>query len=138
MNISRPLIFSLVLAAAMSVFAFVTASRLPADAVLPTHWNASGGADGFSPALWALMMPAGMVAFVSLLFATIPSIEPLQDRLENSAPVLRATWIGMIFLFLIIQAVIALPTYGIALSVNSVLVGVGILILLLGNALPKS
>lgn len=138
MNVTRPLLASLTLAAAMAVFAFVTAARLPADAVLPTHWDASGTPDAFSPALWALLMPAGLAAFTSLIFAIIPRIEPLQDKLEGSAPLLRACWIGVMLLFVIIQATIGLPAYGIDMPVNAIMLGVGLMLFMLGNALPKS
>lgn len=132
------LIASVLLASAMAVFAFVTAERLPADAMLPTHWNAAGEADDFSPALEALLFPAGMVLLLSALFAFIPRLEPLQDKLEGSAPVLRASWIGILFLFALIELSIGLPAYGIEVPVNIVMLGVGALLIVLGNALPKS
>ena len=138
MNVARPLMISLALAMAMVVFAVVTAARLPADAMLPTHWDASGRPDAFSPALTALLMPAGLAAAVSLLFALIPKLEPLQDKLEGSAPLLRAGWIGVILLLVVTQATIGLPAYGIDMPVNAILLGVGALFVMLGNALPKS
>ncbi|EDL48620.1 SdpI family protein [Erythrobacter sp. SD-21] len=138
MKVMRPLLASLALAAAMAVFAFVTAARLPADAVLPTHWDASGTPDDFSPAIWALLMPAALVVFTSLVFAVIPRIEPLQDKLEGSAPLLRAVWIGIVLLFVIIQATIGLPAYGIDMPVNAIMLGIGLMLVMLGNALPKS
>ncbi len=138
MNVKRPLIAGLAVAAAMVVFAFVTAARLPADAVLPTHWNARGEPDAFSPALWALLFPALLAAGTSLGFALIPRIEPLQEKLEGSAPLLRASWIGIMLLFLIIQGTIGLPAYGIEVPVNAIMIGVGLMLVMLGNALPKS
>ena len=138
MNVKRPLIASLAVAAAMALFAFVTAARLPADAVLPTHWNARGEPDSFSPAIWALLLPALLAAVTSLIFALIPRIEPLQDKLEGSAPLLRATWIGIMLLFLFIQGTIGLPAYGIEVPVNAIMIGVGLMLVMLGNALPKS
>ncbi|WP_345719772.1 SdpI family protein [Qipengyuania polymorpha] len=134
----RPLFASLAVAAAMVIFAFVTAARLPADAVLPTHWNARGEPDAFSPALWALLFPAMLAAGTSLGFALIPRIEPLQEKLEGSAPLLRASWIGIMLLFLIIQGTIGLPAYGIEVPVNAIMIGVGLMLVMLGNALPKS
>ena len=138
MNVKRPLMASLFVAAAMAVFAVVTAARLPADAVLPTHRNARGEPDAFSPALWALLFPAALGAGTSLVFAIIPRIEPLQDKLEGSAPLLRASWIGIMLLFLIIQGTIGLPAYGVDVPVNAIMIGVGLMLVMLGNALPKS
>ena len=134
MNVKRPLMASLFVAAAMAVFAVVTASRLPAHAVLPTHWNARGEPDAFSPALWALLFPAVLGAGTSLVFAIIPRIEPLQDKLEGSAPLLRASWIGIMLLFLIIQGTIGLPAHGVDVPVNAIMIGVGLMLVMLGNA----
>lgn len=138
MNVKRPLLASLALAALMAVFAFVTAARLPADALLPTHWNASGQPDQFRDPLTALLMPAGLMALIAMVLAIIPRIEPLQDRLAGSAPLLRASWIGVALLLLIVQLTIGLPAYGVELPVNAIILGVGLLFVLLGNALPKS
>ena len=138
MNTKTPLIISGLLAAGMIAFAFATAARLPADTMLPTHWNAAGEPDDWSPALWALLMPAIVFAGVSLLLAFIPRLEPMQDRLQGSAPVLIASWIGMAILFVVIQATIGLPAYGIDIPINMIMLGTGLLLFILGNALPKS
>lgn len=136
---TRPLILvSLSVAAAMIGFAFLTAARLPADAVLPIHWNAAGQADRFSPALPALLMPAGVVLLTTLIFAAIPRIEPLQERLEASCAVLRASWLGLLGVMLVIEAAIGLPAWGIALPVNAIMLAMGLMLLWIGNVLPKS
>lgn len=83
---------------------------------------------------------AGGILLVAMsgLFALIPSLEPLQDRLGGSAPILRVSWIGMILLLTNIEAAIGLPAWGITLPVNAIMLGIGILLLMIGNALPKS
>lgn len=138
MNVRGLFFASMALVAALVGFAFATAARVPEGTMLPTHWNAAGEADAFAPALEALLMPAGIFAIVAVLFALIPRIEPLQDRLEASAPVLRASWIGLMVLFALLSATVGLPAWGIELPVNMVIVGVGLLLVVLGNALPKS
>ena len=132
------ILVSLSVAAAMIGFAFLTAARLPADAVLPIHWNAAGQADRFSPALPALLMPAGVVLLTTLIFAAIPRIEPLQERLEASCAVLRASWLGLLGVMLVIEAAIGLPAWGIALPVNAIMLAMGLMLLWIGNVLPKS
>ena len=129
---------SVLVAAAMVAFAFLTAQRLPAGQVLPIHWNAAGVADDYAPALPALLFPAGTVLLLALLFAAIPRLEPLQDKLEKSAAVLRATWIGMLALLVTVQLAIGGSAWGIAVSANLVFVAVGALFVVLGNVLPKS
>ena len=136
---TRPLaIASLVLAAVMAAFAFLTEARLPEGALLPTHWNAAGEPDDWAPALQALLFPVGLILFVTLIFSFIPRLEPLQDRLDGSAPVLRASWGGLLGTAAIIQLAVALPAYGIDPPITIVPLAVGLLFILLGNVLPKS
>ena len=138
MNVRPLVIVSLLFAAAMVVFAFVTEARLPAGAELPIHWNAVGEPDDWAEALFALLIAPGVLIALTALFAIIPSIEPLQDRLEGSAPVLRASWIGIIFLLVVMQLVMAMPAWGVELPVNATVLATGLLFVILGNALPKS
>lgn len=138
MKIKGLALLSLALAIALAIFAFVTAGRLPEGAMLPTHWNAAGEVDRSSPALQALLMPPALILFITGIFAVIPRIEPLQDKLEGSAPVLRASWIGLLFLMTLLALTIGLPAYGVIVPVKTVLVGTGVLLMAIGNALPKS
>lgn len=138
MSFRSLLIGSMTITAAMVVFAFMTESRLPAGAELPVHWNAAGQADDFAPALQALLLPPGILAITSIVLFIVPSLEPLQDKLEGSAHLLKASWVGLTLLLAILQAVVGLPAWGIEMPINAVMLGCGILFLLLGNALPKS
>lgn len=138
MKVRKLVIASLLLAAAMTVFAFVTETRLAAGTTLPVHWNAAGEPDDWAPALQALLFPVGLVLFVTAIFALIPRLEPLQDRLDGSAPVLRASWAGILGIAALVQLAIALPAYGIELPVTIVPLAVGLFFILLGNVLPKS
>ncbi|TIX51414.1 SdpI family protein [Alteraurantiacibacter aquimixticola] len=138
MKVRDLLVVSLLVAAGMVVFAFVAEARMADGAQLPIHWNAAGQPDQFAPALQALLFPAGLLVLIALLFAAIPFMEPLQEKLEGSAPVLRVSWIGLIGLMVLIEAVIGLPAFGITLPVNAIMLGSGALLILVGNALPKS
>lgn len=131
-------LITLAVAIAMAGFALVTADHLPSGTMLATHWNAAGKADGFMPALSALLFPAGLLVLIGGLFAVIPRIEPLQDQLQSSAPVLRIVWIGMIALMAGVQLMIGLPVWGISPPVSLIPVAVGALLVVLGNVLPKS
>jgi len=138
MKVKGLLLVSLGLAALMALLAFHTAAQLPPGTELPTHWNGAGEVDGTMPALRALLFPAIMLVVVSLIFAAIPRLEPLQDRLEASAPVLRVAWIGMMGIMLCVEVMIAAPAYGFAPGSRLVIAGVGLLLLMVGNVLPKS
>lgn len=138
MKVRGLLIVNLLLAAAMAGFGWWAAARLAPGTMLAVHWNASGEADRFQPALPALLWPAGLSVLVGLIMAAIPRMEPLQDRLEASAPVLRASWIGVMGLMVYVQAMIAAPALGWSIGVDLLLAGIGVLFLMIGNALPKS
>lgn len=129
---------SAALVAAMALFAWLTAARLPAGALLPTHWNASGQPDSWSPALDAMLIPVAIALVVTALFALIPRIEPLQDRMEGSAPLLRASWLGVLGVLVVVQATIGLPAWGVTVPVNGIMLAIGLLFLVIGNVLPKS
>ena len=52
----RPLFLtSLLVAAVLALLGLYAASLLPADTMLPVHWNAAGEADRFEPARQALL-----------------------------------------------------------------------------------
>ncbi len=132
------LLVTLLVAAGMAVFAVWAAGQVPPGTELPTHWNAAGEIDGTMPALQALLFPVGVTVFIGLLFAVVPAIEPLQDRLSGSAPLLRTAWIGTVALLVALQAYIAAPVFGYHPGQGLIFALVGLLFVGLGNMLPKS
>jgi uncharacterized membrane protein len=138
MKTGKLLLISLAVCAVMAGFAFYAAGRVPSGSELATHWNMAGEVDGTMPALQALLMPAGMGVFLSLVFAVLPNIEPLQNRLEGSAPLLRTAWLGTLALLVFVQGMIGAQVFGLTVRGDLVLVPVGLLLLVIGNMLPKS
>lgn len=138
MKVRGLLIATLVIVAAMAGFAFWVASGLPAGAELPTHWNATGQVDDTQPALQALLFPAGMTLLLGAVFAVVPALEPLQEKLQASAPVLRVAWISVLALMVGTQLMIAGPALGWNLGVSFLFVLVGLMFIALGNVMPKS
>ena len=132
------IIASGVTAAGLAVVAAVALGRLPAGTQLPTHWGPDGLPDRFADAGTALFMPVALTVAVSLLMAALPSLEPMQDRLEQSAPLYRTGWAGLLGIMVLIEAMVAAPAFGVALPATTMLVGMGALFVLLGNVLPKS
>jgi uncharacterized membrane protein len=132
------LIASLLVVAVMAGFAFYAAGLLPPGAQLPTHWGASGAPDRFAAALPALLIAPGVLLAISAVFAAVPYLEPMQDRLEGSQPLLRTTWIGLLVLLPVIELFNAAPAFGWQMPNSIRLVSVGLLLIVLGNALPKS
>lgn len=138
MKVRGLLIVSLVLALAMLGFGVWVAAGLEPGTRLPVHWNIEGEADRSAPAMVALILPAGMVVLLGMLFAALPRLEPLQQRLEASAPVLRAVWIGSLMVMAYVQVMAAAPALGWPIGPNLMLVGIGALLVMIGDALPKS
>lgn len=138
MKVKGLFIASLVLAAAMAAFAFYAAAQVPAGTELPVHWDAAGEVNGTLPALKALLFPVTAVLGFAVFFSLIPRLEPLQDHLEGSAEVLRAAWIGLLMIMVLIEGAVAAPAFGVKMPVALPLFGVGLFFMVLGNVLPKS
>ena len=138
MKVRPILLVNLLVVVLMAGFALWAAGKAPAGMQLPTHWNMHGEVDSTAPALTALLIPAGVTLFLGVVFAIIPAIEPLQDRMKGSAPLLHATWIGTVGLMIALQGIIAAPIFGVQAGAGAIIALVGLLFLGLGNMLPKS
>lgn len=123
---------------ALAVVAAVALGRLPAGTLLPTHWGADGMADGFADAGTALFMPVALTVILSLVMAALPSLEPLQDKLAQSAPLYRTAWAGLLGVMALVEVMVAGPAFGVALPATTILAGMGVFFIALGNVLPKS
>jgi uncharacterized membrane protein len=129
---------SAVTAAGLAVTAALALARLPAGAQLPTHWNAAGQADRFADASTALFMPVVLVLVISLAFLAIPRIEPMQQRLERSEALLATAWASLLAVMVAVEAQVAAPAFGWSAPPTLVLVAIGLMLVAIGNALPKS
>jgi uncharacterized membrane protein len=138
MKVMRLFLATVLVAAAMVGFAFYVAGQVPPGTELATHWNAAGEVDRHAPALQALLFPPAVAVILGLVFAAVPFIEPMQDRLEGSAPVMRASWIGLLLLMVFVQLMVAAPVLGWNLGINLLLAVLGGVLIVIGNVLPKS
>jgi uncharacterized membrane protein len=123
---------------ALAGIAAIARSRLPANTRLPVHWGASGAANGFADAPVALFMPVVLCAGISVTMAVLPHLEPLQNRLDGSKGLFRTSWAALLALCAVLEAQVAAPAFGVILPVSLPLVATGLLLIVLGNALPKS
>src|SRR5688572_30837485 len=85
----------IVVAAILAIGAFVAFS-IPGDARLPTHWGLNGEPDRFADKWTALLMPAGLVGGLSILFYFLPSLEPRRQGLQRSQGLYLWTWAGLL------------------------------------------
>lgn len=122
----------------LAAIAMIALLKLPADAQLPVHWSAAGEPDRFAEARLALFVPVAIAAGLSGLFAILPRIEPLQDRMAGSAKLLATAWVGLLAMMVLTQIAVSAPAFGVPVPLTLHLAGLGVLLVAIGNALPKS
>lgn len=131
-----PLRIALLAAMALAVVAgFVL---VPAGTVLPIHWGVTGEADGFVDRNLALLMPAGVVALVWLIFAAVARFASAPD-VAAGRYVTGVVLTALTTIFLAVEVMLVLIGLGTPVNAVQVLaVAFGLLLLVLGNAMPKS
>ena len=122
----------------LAAVAALALRRLPPGTTLPTHWNAAGEVDRTADAATAVFLPVVLTLGVSALFVVLPRLEPLQHRLQRSAGLLVTAWAALLGLMTVIEAMVAGPALGLHPSATLVLAASGVLLIVIGNALPKS
>lgn len=128
--------FGAVLALVLTVVTLAVFGRLPEQ--IPTHWNVHGEVDGWAPRFpGAFLMPAVLLGIWALALV-LPRIDPRRAHLEA----FRATyWLQMnaVLLFLAAVGAVALAAaLGWPIAVGTVVgVGVGVLLIAVGNYLPR-
>ncbi|HZY68772.1 MAG TPA: SdpI family protein [Devosia sp.] len=131
-----PVKLTLLLAlAAATVAGFVL---IPAGTSLPVHWNLAGEPDGYLPREWALLVPVAVTLLVWGIFLFVDRTASERDR-EAGAYVASVALTAVTSLMVAIVAMTVLIGTGVATNMVQVLaVGVALLLLVLGNAMPKS
>jgi uncharacterized membrane protein len=119
-----------------AAFATVLYPRLP-DPV-PTHWNASGAADGFTPKPWGAFLMPLVMAGVALLLAVLPRISPRGFALSPFARVYDVLQTAVVAFLAFVNAIALLTAAGVGLSMERwIFAGTGLLLAVVGNFLGK-
>lgn len=138
MNIRPMLTYSAIVvggAFALSAWAWV---QLPDDALVPIHWGIDGQADGFAPKTIGLLILPMVAAVVAALLAVVPRIEPRRANLERSSKAYGATWLAVMTVLGAVHVLAIAVTLGADLDVSRIaLTGVGAMLVVIGNYLPK-
>ncbi|MFT3998491.1 MAG: SdpI family protein [Asticcacaulis sp.] len=108
------------------------------DGPVATHFNTMGQADGFQSRDTALSIMPLTLAAVTLLLWVLPYMQPQKGKLERSAVVYAAAWIGTVLVLSFAHVFIIGHALGWTLSVRPMLLAPGILFIVLGNVLPKT
>jgi len=136
MNLFSPIRIILLLAvAAVTVAGFFV---VPPGTLLPVHWNIAGEADSFMPRDFALLMPAVVLAAVWILLILVLRFQPEGQR-RAGAYVTQAALTAVTVIFLAIAAAMVAIGAGADVKVTQLIaIALAVLLVLLGNALPKS
>lgn len=85
---------------------------------MASHWNAAGQVDGYSPkSPGAVMMPLVM-AFIVLLYAVIPHIDPLKKNIKKFLAYYENFFLVLILFFFVLHMQILLWNLGTQVSPN--------------------
>ncbi len=129
----RTLLLAITAAAVVAGFLVI-----PADATLPVHWGPDGTPDGFASRNVALLLPVAITAAVWGLFALIGQFVAA-GTVERGRHLSGAVLTGLTGIFAAITIVTVLIGAGVEISmVRAIGLAFAVLLLLMGNALPKS
>jgi uncharacterized membrane protein len=133
----KPLVASLMTAAALAGWSLWAFGQLSRDARIPTHWNVRGQVDGYAGKSALFLMPA-ILAGLALLLFTIPKFEPRRGHLQRSAVAYRWIWLVVVAFVAGVQVLIIAAALGRRVAMDRWLVGgLGIVFLIAGNFLGK-
>lgn len=134
-----------ILSAGLTVY---TWTQLPEAAEIPVHWGIDGRPDRFAAkdtAMAMLMILPGAIFLTGILLALVPTLDPRKDNIEIGRKAYLATWIGTAALMAAVHAGICVATLnstgGADLPnefVRYVIAACGLLIIVIGNYLPKT
>ncbi len=111
-------------------------NKLPAE--LPTHWNASGEADGFSSKLTTFFMSNGMMVLMYVMFLILPKIDPKKINYKYFSKGYSSIVIGIMILFFAINLGTIYIGLGHELKMERLIVIlIGVLFLFVGNYMQQ-
>ena len=127
------------LALIVTAFAFSAAlyPRLPER--LPTHWNIHGQPDGFTGKPWGPFLLPLVMTGLYLLLLLLPRISPKGYRFESFRGVWEIVRTGILAFLFFVHILVLLSATGVRVEMDRAIpVGVGLLLVLLGNYLGKT
>jgi uncharacterized membrane protein len=136
MTIKRDSLLNAALIVASFALTAALYSRLPA--MVPTHWNARGQADGFTAKpLGAFLMPMVMLG-TYLVLSVIPRISPRGFRVERFQRVFEILRSAILAFLFLINVLTLLAGVGVPVPMDrAIFGGVGLLFVVIGNFMGK-
>lgn len=128
----------LALVAALVATAIAGFVLVPPGVQLPVHWGMTGEADGFLPRELALLVPVAIVALVWTIFLAVARFARPAD-VEAGRYVTGVSLTALTAIFLAIEVMMVLIGVGAPVNVvQGIALAMGLLLLVMGNAMPKS
>ncbi|GMU01370.1 SdpI family protein [Corallococcus caeni] len=136
MRISRAHAVSLGLVVASFAMAFSFYGRLPES--IPTHWNAEGVVDGYTPKPWGPFVLPLVTAALYLVLVAVPRISPRGYSMARFLGVFEGIQAVLVAFLFLINALVLLAGIGVAVPMARVVPSAtGLLLVLLGNYMGK-
>lgn len=106
---------------------------------MPTHWNLQGDVDGWSGRAWGAWMIPLMIGLLWGLMRWLPSIDPRGSNYVKFGGAFEAIMLSVMLFMLGMHAIILRAALGYPVAMDRVIpVGVGILLVVIGNLLPRA
>jgi uncharacterized membrane protein len=111
---------------------------IPSSMALPSHWGIDGQPDMTLPRNWALLQMPAVIAAIWVIFYAIQRWGN-RERQQASTHVMNVALTAITGLMVLIQVLVVMVGLGVAVDVvRSVLAGLALLQIAIGNAFPKS
>jgi|TARA_R100000501_G_scaffold13151_3_gene24021 uncharacterized membrane protein len=112
---------------------------VPDNLKVPVHYNAAGQVDRYGSKLEALLVQPTIALAIFALIAVLARVEPRYQNLMRSRKALSWTLAGTVVLLAVIHATMLLGMFGVDVPILLLVnLGVGALLIVVGNFLPKT
>lgn len=136
MRISRAHVLSLGFVVAAFAMAVILYGQLPEW--MPTHWNAQGVVDGYTPKPWGPFVLPLLMAALYLVLVAVPLISPRGYRVERFQGVFEGIQVVLVAFLFLLNALVLLGGIGVAVPMARVVpAAAGLVLVVLGNYMGK-
>jgi uncharacterized membrane protein len=111
--------------------------RLPET--MPTHWNASGGVNGWSSRFWGAWIVPLVMAVLWFVMRLLPHIDPRRVNYEKFSGMYESLIIATMTFMLGLHVLLLMSATGTAVAMDRVMMGgVGAFFVVIGVLLPRA
>ena len=136
MKVSPVVLTATVLVVVSIAMSVVFYDRLP-DPV-PTHFDATGRANGFTPKPFGAFVGPALIAFLGILFEVLPRISPRGYRMARFERTYQIVFCAILGVMFVLATVALLEATGVKIRVDRVaLISIAVLLLIIGNFMGK-